>query len=190
MLKRIFIVHGWGGSPNQGWLMWLKRELEKRGFAVTAPEMPDTENPKIETWVPHLAKLVGKPDENTYLVGYSIGCQTILRYLECLNESEIVGGAVLVAGFVRVTGLELEQEEKPIIKPWLQKPLDLEKTRRRAKHFVAIHSDNDPFVPLENADIFKRQLGAEVMVKRKIGHFDVAELPPALKAVLKITKNY
>jgi len=30
--KRVFIVHGWGGHPEEGWFPWLKKELERRGF--------------------------------------------------------------------------------------------------------------------------------------------------------------
>ncbi len=57
---------------------------------VQVPAMPNTAEPKIETWVPFLEKLVGKPDKDTYLVGHSIGCQTILRYLDGLKEGEQV----------------------------------------------------------------------------------------------------
>jgi len=56
MKKRVYIVHGWGGSPKNDWVPWAKKELEKSGFLVYTPKMPDTENPKINVWVPYLAK--------------------------------------------------------------------------------------------------------------------------------------
>jgi len=34
MSKRVFLIHGWEGSPEEGWRPWLKKELEKRGFKV------------------------------------------------------------------------------------------------------------------------------------------------------------
>jgi hypothetical protein len=107
-MKRVFIIHGWGGKGGEGWQNWLKKELEKKGFEVFAPDMPDTENPKIETWVPFLSKLVGKCDEETFFVGHSIGCQTILRYLESLPESEKAGGAVFVAGWLNLKDLSFQ----------------------------------------------------------------------------------
>jgi hypothetical protein len=27
--KRVFIIHGWEGYPEEGWFPWLKKELEK-----------------------------------------------------------------------------------------------------------------------------------------------------------------
>ena len=85
MQKRVFIVHGWDGHPKEGWFPWLKQELEKHGFDVFVPQMPEPIMPKIEAWVSHLAGIVNKPDKNTCFVGHSIGCQAILRYLETLD---------------------------------------------------------------------------------------------------------
>ena len=32
MKKRVFIVHGWDGYPEEVWFPWLKKELEAKGF--------------------------------------------------------------------------------------------------------------------------------------------------------------
>src|SRR3972149_1809387 len=98
MKKRVFIAHGWEGTPESGWFPWLKQELETRGFDVFVPQLPDTNHPRREKWVPALAEVVGVPDEQTYLIGHSMGCQTIARYLESLPEGVRVGGAIFVAG--------------------------------------------------------------------------------------------
>lgn len=66
MSKRVFLIHGWEGYPEEGWRPWLKKELEGRGFEVFVPAMPDTKNPHLDKWLPHLADLVGKPSENDY----------------------------------------------------------------------------------------------------------------------------
>ena len=125
-MKRCFIIHGWDGSPEEDWYPWLKQELEKKGFQVTVPAMPETNAPKIETWVTHLVRAVGQVDENTFLVGHSIGCQTILRYLEQLPMGQRVGGVVLVAGWVHRLNGDLSPEELIIAKPWIETPLDLD----------------------------------------------------------------
>ncbi len=186
-MKRVFIIHGWSGHPNEHWSPWLKRELEERGFSVKTPQMPDTDHPHIVQWVPFLAKLVGKPDQDTYLVGHSIGCQTIMRYLQAINGA--VGGVVFVAGFVTLKGLETP-EEKLIAKPWLETPIDFNKVKKAAKHIVAFFSDDDPFVPLQDANVFKEKLGAEVIIEKKKGHYTmetrISEVPLVLDALLKM----
>ncbi|PIN87901.1 hypothetical protein COV12_01405 [Candidatus Woesearchaeota archaeon CG10_big_fil_rev_8_21_14_0_10_32_24] len=81
-MQEVFIVHGWGGFPEEVWFPWLKEELEKKNFKVTILEMPNSEEPKIDVWVSYLKEKVGAPSLDTYFVGHSIGCQTILRYSE------------------------------------------------------------------------------------------------------------
>ncbi|HEY4509940.1 MAG TPA: alpha/beta hydrolase, partial [Candidatus Paceibacterota bacterium] len=68
-MKRVFLIHGWEGSPESNWFVWMKNELEQKGFDVTAPAMPDSMNPKMDAWVSHLAKIVGDPNEETYFIG-------------------------------------------------------------------------------------------------------------------------
>jgi len=190
MQKRVFIIHGWGGSPQEGWFPWLKKELEKRGFVVQVPSMPDSEEPKIETWIPYLAKLVGKPDENTYLVGHSIGCQTIIRYLQTLPENAKIGGAVFVAGWYNLRNLATE-EEKRIAGPWVNEPRDDKKIRQAVNRAIAIFSDNDPFVIPENKESWKERIGAKIIVEHQKGHFSgddgIKELPSALQAMLEVS---
>jgi hypothetical protein len=188
-MKRVFIVHGWGGYPEECWFPWLKQELEKQGMQVTVPQMPDANHPKIETWVPHLAKVVGTPDKDTYFVGHSMGCQTILRYFQRIESS--VGGAVFVGGFLmKLTGLA--EEEQHIAKPWLETPLDFDKIKKAAKRFIAIFSDNDKFVPLDNAKGFENKLGAKTVIVRGKGHMGASDncpkLPEVLSAVLELTR--
>jgi len=108
-MKRVFIIHGWGGFPGEGWFPGLKKELEKKNFKVEVPSMPDSEHPKIETWIPFLKKVVGKLDEETYFVGHSIGCQTILRYLE--KENKKCGKVILVAPWMNLDKNTMNEEE-------------------------------------------------------------------------------
>ena len=180
-------MHGWDGHPKEGWFPWLKQELEKHGFDVFVPQMPEPIMPKIEAWVSHLAGIVNKPDKNTCFVGHSIGCQAILRYLETLDVP--VGDAVFVAGFFTLIGLRSVEEGK-IARPWLKTPIDFEKVKKALSNLVAIFSDDDPFVPLEgNVKVFKEKLGAKIIIKEKQGHFSGAldnctELPIVLEELL------
>ncbi len=189
-MKRVFIVHGWDGSPEEGWFPWLKKELEARGFDVFVPAMPDPTEPKIETWIPFLGRSVGVPDSETFFVGHSIGCQTIIRYLETLPEGTKIGGAVFVAGWYNLRELKTE-EEKRIAGPWVNTPRDDEKIRRIVNRSVAIFSDNDPFVLPENQESWKQKIGADIIIEHNKGHLGggdgIFELPVVLESVIKLT---
>lgn len=186
MKKRVIIVHGWDGTQESNWFPWLKRELESRGFTVTVPRLPNPGTPRIEAWVPVLAKTAGTVDEDTYLVGHSMGCQTILRFLAGLHGTQRAGGALLVAGFMHLTGLS--PEEEVIWKPWDSTPPDLANARAHCERFAAIFSDDDPFVPLTNAEVFQREIGANTLTLHARGHFSendgATRLPEALDAIL------
>lgn len=193
MNKRVFIAHGWDGYPEGGWFPWLKKELEARGFEVFVPQLPEAGSPRIHNWVPKLAEVVGTVDKNTYFVGHSMGCQTIARYLETLPESVKVGGAVFVAGFfTRLTGLEDDEDVRETDKHWLGTLLDLAKVKSHLPKSVAIFSDNDPYVPLDNQDDFRDKLDSEIIVEKNMSHFNegsgITKLPIVLESVLKIVQ--
>ena len=185
-------MHGWGGSPEEGWRPWLKTELEKRGFEVYVPAMPDTNYPKLDAWLNQLAKTVGAPDERCFFVGHSLGCITILKYLEGLSDGQKIGGVVLVAGFTDMEIIVGEDENIDIISNFFKTGVDFEKVKSHCEKFVAIHSDNDPYVPLRYGDIFKEKLNAEVIIKENMRHFSgddgINELPCGLDAVLRISQ--
>jgi hypothetical protein len=47
-MKRAVILHCWGGKSDYAWYPWAKTELEKQGYQVTVPDMPNTDNPKLD----------------------------------------------------------------------------------------------------------------------------------------------
>lgn len=189
--KRVFIVHGWGGYPEEGCFPSLKKELEDKGFIVKNPAMPDPLRPQIEIWVQYLKDQVSTPDENTILFGHSIGCQTILRYLESLPKDKKIAGAVFLAGWVHLNDEAYEtKEDEKIAKPWLETPINWDKVKSKATKFIAIFSDNDPFVPIDDSKIFENKLGAKIIIEHGKKHFsgsDGVEKPEsAFKAVIEI----
>jgi len=186
-MKRVFLIHGWGGNPENNWFPWLKQKLEEQGFQVIVPSMPNAEEPKINVWVPFLTELVGEVDEETYFIGHSIGCQTIMRFLE--NQTNKIGGIIFVAGFFNLPYLETE-EEKQIAKEWLETPIDTEKIKSLTQNIIAIFSDNDEDVPLSDSKLFEEKLKAKIIIEKDKGHFDddhgIKELPVVLKELLKM----
>lgn len=130
--------------------------------------MPETNSPKLSPWMAKLQSLIDSPNRDLYLIGHSIGVVTILRYLESLQTGETIGGAVFVAGF---SSDDLGFEE---LKNFFTTPINLNEVKKHCPHFVAIHSDNDPYVSLRQGEIFKEKLGAKLIVKHQMGHFSGA----------------
>ncbi len=187
-MRKVYLIHGWEGYPEEGWRPWLRGKLIENGFQVFVPAMPDSAKPTLEKWLPFLKDLAKEPDKDTYFVGHSLGCITILRYIESLKEGQEVGGAVLVAGF----GQDLEYEGyKGELASFFKKELNWEKVKNQGGKFVAISSDNDPWVKLKQNALFIKKLGAEGLIMHNKLHFSgnegFLELPEALSAVLRIT---
>jgi len=181
--KRIYIIHGWEGSPESNWFPWLRRELEKRGFEVTIPEMPNADHPVFSEWLEHMQKVVKNPDQNTFLVGHSLGVIAILKFLEALAPDRKIGGAVLVAGFPEPIGYkELDS--------FFASPLKYKKIKQAAGRFAAINSDDDPYVPLRNGEILEEKLGAELTIFPKGSHLNqgagFTKLPIVMESILRM----
>ncbi len=186
-MKKVYVVHGWGSSSKERWIVWLEEELKKKGFEVHSFDMPDTENPKIEDWVNYLKENINSEgiDEETYFVGHSIGAQTILRFLEKLHKHKRIGGCVFVSPWLDL--INLEEEELEIAHPWINSEINFERILDHDTNFLCIFSSDDPYVPLDEAEKFKEKLGAKVIIKEGRGHFDsesgVKEIPEVLEFI-------
>ena len=197
-MKRVIIVHQWGGSPESDFYSWLRDELEQRGVEVVVPAMPNSEAPEIESWVETLSEVVGVLDEDTILVGHSVGCQTILRYLagqvlvDMQSSKETsVGGIVLVAPWLELSPeVTSDPEQMKIAGPWLENLPNPTLISGRAEKMSALFSDNDLYVPLENIELLNEYgFTSEVFTNRY--HFDaesgITEVPEVLEKILEIS---
>jgi predicted alpha/beta hydrolase family esterase len=170
-MTKVIMVHGWGGNKEQGWFLPLKKELEKEKFEVINENMPETFHPNIEKWVNELRKISGKISEDTYFIGHSIGCQTIMRFLE--KSSNKIGWAILIAAWLNLNdGTWDETYTYEIAKPWIETPINFEKIKDNCKKFLVILSKDDPYVPVKDAEIFKKELDANIMIIDKRAHIE------------------
>jgi len=192
--RRAFIIHGYQGYPGEAWQPWLKAELEKRGYAVWLPAMPRPDHPVMAEWIGLLAQLVGEPDDQTVLVGHSLGVQVVVRYLEQIaGKGQAVRKAVLIAGSFPA-GMTAQQADErtggdAVLRPWLTLGVDGARVNRATGKITVILSDNDPIIPYEQARAsFALNLRCEIILEPGKGHFNeddrLTDLPIALQAVL------
>lgn len=187
-MKRVIIIHRWDGTPESDWYNSVADSLKEKGFAVEVPQMPNTSEPKIEEWVGKLKEIAPRPGTETCFIGHSIGCQTILRYLEQLEKNVRVGKVVLVAPWFNLQNLERESQN--IARPWIETPIDLDKVNSHLTSLTTIFSDNDQYVSLSDKEVFKTILGAKTIVEHNKGHFtaedNVTEFPLVVNEVVTV----
>jgi uncharacterized protein len=183
MVKRVLFAHGWDGVPDDAWKPWLKGELEKKGWEWVAPQLPGGEYPVCVEWVMALQHALPVPDKHTFLVGHSLGCAALLRYVESLPSDTHIGGVVLIAGFCSPLA------DAPEINSFTTVPFAWETIMQRVKKIIVIGSRDDDVVPLGKILELQAVLRAELMIDEGKGHFsaddDITELPSVLKALEK-----
>lgn len=182
-MKKVYLIHGWGGSSDsEPWFSWLREELSKNKIKIYSFDMPDTDNPRIDSWMSFLQKNIKDIDEETYFIGHSIGCQTIMRFLETLNENKKIAGCVFVAGWFNLNNQS--EEEMQIANPWIETKINFDKIKKHTNNFLVILSDNDPYVPLSDGNIFRNKLNAKVIIKPDEEHFnDTKEIKEILEFI-------
>ena len=185
-MNKIYSVHCWDGSKDDGWYPWLDEKLTIENNKVFRFNMPNTANPKIGEWVSFLDQQIDNLDENTYFVGHSIGCQTILRYLESKDVTKI-GGILLVAPWLDLLDYAIEDEESyDTAMPWLTEKIDFEKVKKFTNNIHCIFSDNDYFVSIDQKDKFEKLLGAKTLVVSGKGHISEEDGVNELDEILDV----
>ena len=160
MIKTI-LIHGNGNSkPTDNWLPYLKRELEKIGIKVEAPQFPDTELARSCYWLPFLDKL--KADENTIIVGHSSGAIAAMRYAE---THRILGSALIGAYY---TDLEIEAEK---LSGYFDTPWNWEAIQQNQRWIIQFAGANDPWIPIREAHVIRDLLQTDYYESPDQGHF-------------------
>lgn len=164
-MKNVLILHGTNSNSSENWFPWLKGELEKIGYKVWVPDLPHAEKPNIERYNQFL--LANKEwvfDNESIIIGHSSGAIEILGLLPSLPEDTVVSTCILVGSFKDDLGWDS-------LKELFLTPFDFEKIKKHAKQFIFIHSDNDPYCPLEHAEYLSEKVNGKLIVIRGQGHF-------------------
>ncbi|MEX0932912.1 MAG: alpha/beta hydrolase [Candidatus Pacearchaeota archaeon] len=166
-MTNIIIIHGTGGNPNGNWFPWLKSELEKIDCRVFVPKFPLQENQSLENWLKVFKDYEQYLDENSIVVGHSLGPAFLLSVLENLQHP--IKAAFFVAGF---TGLLNNPDFDELNKTFTTKSFDWDKIKNNCKRFYVINSDNDPYVPLEKGKSLAQNLDTELITIKNAGHIN------------------
>ena len=180
-MKKVFIIHGFEGSPNGGWRPWLMSELQKLNVYACALSMPSPDFPVRDEWTAEISRHVERnQNDEIYLVGHSLGVPAIFHYLETAPQHIHIAGMLLVSG-------PSEKNGNKKIEHFLENPFDFKMIRSKVSKCAVVHGDNDPVVPLNNARFLSEKLGCELIVIVGGGHLNGSSgwftLPQGLEAL-------
>jgi predicted alpha/beta hydrolase family esterase len=134
-MKNVVILHGISGTPNDFWFPWVAKQLEKKGYTVSVPQLPDADNPQADTWLPAALKETITPE--TVLISHSASGTLILRILEQIDVQ--IKQAILVAGFAK------PKKGYTLPEGILKKTYDWKRIGEHVEDIIFINSDNDPW---------------------------------------------
>lgn len=188
-MRKIYLVHCWDGTSSDGWYPWIAESLKDDNTEVIKFNMPNTSKPKMAEWIETLNNKVKNLNNETYFIGHSIGCQTIMRYLET-KETIKIGGILFVAPWLDLLPEAIEDEDSyNTAQPWLTMPMDFEKIKKFTNNINCIFSDNDYFVSLEQEKEFKDKLNAKTVVVKNKGHISQEDNVYELQEILDLSKR-
>ena len=168
MMKNAIILHGTQGSPDGNWFRWLESELVKQGMQVWLPCLPGTEKPSLAVWRDFvLANCPFGIDEDTLVVGHSSGA--ILALILTQSSDNKIGKVVGVSVF-HDNSLGWDANDR-----LFDVKFDWTKIKQGAKEITLIHSDNDLYVPLEQAKFVAENIGAKFVMIPGQGHFNLEQ---------------
>lgn len=183
-MKNALIVHGTLGSPRGNWFQWLKKQLQNREYKVWVPKLPVSDKPRISRNVKYiLGNRKWKFNSKSILIGHSSGPLTILGVLQKIPENIIVDKCILVASFI--------QSDWEPNKELFDFDFDYQVIKKKAKNFIILHSDNDPYTPSDQPRELAKKLNAKIIIKKGQGHFNLEKGPEYKKFpfILKIIKD-
>jgi predicted alpha/beta hydrolase family esterase len=165
-MKNALILHGTSANPHSNWFDWLKTQLENNGYTVWVPHLPGADHPDMNKYREFIFSSDFDFNSETLIIGHSSGAVATLSILEALPDNTVIDTAVMV-GVYRPEQHGYSSKE----------PIDTSKVAGKASRLVFVHSDNDPFCPLEGAEYFVDALNAELKVLPGNDHFSY-ELNP------------
>jgi len=164
-MTNAIIIHGAYGDPGDNWFPWLKLKLEELGCQTITPKFPTPDNQNLQNWLGVFKDYEQQVNEDTILVGHSLGPAFILSLL----EKHKVKAVFLVAGF---TGKINNQNFDEINSTFTEKEFNWAIIKQNGKKFLVYASDNDPYVLLGKTKELADNLDATYKIITNAGHFN------------------
>ncbi len=175
MKKKIIILHAWYSKPSDNWYLWLKKELEGKGYEVELPELPT-----MNTDLPDMGKLItftdNLIDNETIIVGHSLSGVLALR----IGEIKKYKKAIIVSGWDY-------DDLYPQHRLFWENKINHELIKKNVEERIVIHSDNDPYLTAFQAENMSKRLDGKFILVKGAGHFTtrdgITKIPQILSLI-------
>ncbi len=171
--RTVLILHGTGGDSQKNWYPWLKAELEKQGYLVVVPDLPDSDRPDLEKWLNHLQQYVDDLGEDPIIIAHSLGCPTALQFIQRNNLR--VDRLFLIAPTHPQMDWQLiekthEKEQYDCIVKVTKAGYEARTINNLVKEVHIYLSEDDLYIPFDVIDLFSDLNPVKHFYKDK-GHF-------------------
>lgn len=176
--NKVILIHGLNGHVNENWFPWAKHELEKRGYAVLAPTLPNHTNPNIDDWAGALKDLDLSNNDNITIVAHSLGAPAAIKFIE--EKGIKIHNLILVAptgkhqqniNFDNIRKNDVEDVGIDAIKSFNATRFDWHRVKSLTLKTSLFLSNDDPYIPLSVEHDYA-ELNPEVKVFNNKGHFN------------------
>jgi predicted alpha/beta hydrolase family esterase len=131
------------------------------------PTFPTPEGQSLDSWLAAFKNYRRYMNEDTMLVGHSLGPAFILTLIERLDKP--IRAAFLVGGFL---GKLKISEFDGINDTFTNREFDWKRIKKNCKRFRVYISDNDPYVPMKKGKLLAKKLRVRTRTVKGAGHFN------------------
>jgi len=175
-MKRALILHGTDSDPTASWFPWLEDKLKDEGYNVWVPLLPGNHTPNREVYNDYLLSQDWDFVDNI-VIGHSAGAVSVLNLLMDERCPKVKLAVMVSAWKGGQPNGHFEPDQFDHL--FSEKGFDFARIKANADKFAFIHSDDDPFCPLEQAADLASELDASLLIMHDAKHIGgkTTELP-------------
>jgi len=175
-ITSVVTVHAIGSNGSEHWHPWLNEGLQKGGIKSFAPDFPNSDTPVMSEWVKMLDDMYGKEmDENSVLVGRSLGSRAALKFAETHKIRKLIlTCTTLDGGDEYWKEIHSKSPEFPVdvARQFNGESIDYKKVQENVEEIIFLFSNNDPYIPVEFQNYYKEKFPEAIFKQYKnAGHF-------------------
>ncbi|MFH1291736.1 MAG: leucine--tRNA ligase [bacterium] len=174
------LLHGFTGRSDKNFFPKIVKKLEVQGHTVYCPDLPNTDEPQVDEQVKCVMDNC-KFDENTILLGHSLGGVVAMKLLEKLNIK--LNKVILLDSFIQP---EFNDKKRPGVVKSCDWKFDFEKIKTKTEEIIILADNTFVTIPKNQSSEMTNLLSANLqLVKPNSRHF-VGENEPEVERVLQI----